>query len=348
MKSSSSSSSTSTCSSTISQDLSASYQNQQDFGYQDAMGKLLNDYVKVIPGGILMFFPSYALMLKLVQRWKMTKQWFSIQKTKEIFMEPRQTGKEFDLILEKYKKTILNPITNGAIMLAVYRGKVSEGIDFSNENARAVLAVGIPYPNVKELQVQLKRQYQDTKSQIDRKLVNGTSWYQLQAFRALNQALGRCIRHREDYGVILLIDSRHRQGIHVRHLSKWIRPHVQEFTQASKSVQEVQHFFQRIEKTHFFSKRQQFLAAAATTTTTTTAAAAAITIETNTKPIELKYETTTPTMSTTTIPSSSSPMGMSVNSYMAATAVSKAKARKKNIHNTNAKSQYFSIFQKKN
>lgn len=33
------------------------------------------------------------------------------------------------------------------------RGKVSEGLDFSDDNARAVVTIGIPFPNVKDLQV---------------------------------------------------------------------------------------------------------------------------------------------------------------------------------------------------
>ena len=42
---------------------------------------------------------------------------------------------------------------NGALMLAVCRGKVSEGLDFADNNARAVVCVGIPFPNFKDTQV---------------------------------------------------------------------------------------------------------------------------------------------------------------------------------------------------
>ena len=38
-------------------------------------------------------------------------------------------------------------------MIAVCRGKVSEGIDFADNQARAVITLGIPYPNFKDLQV---------------------------------------------------------------------------------------------------------------------------------------------------------------------------------------------------
>ena len=40
----------------------------------------------------------------------------------------------------------------GALFLAVCRGKVSEGLDFADDNARGVLVVGVPYPNAMDNQ----------------------------------------------------------------------------------------------------------------------------------------------------------------------------------------------------
>uniref|UniRef100_K3X4V5 Helicase ATP-binding domain-containing protein n=1 Tax=Globisporangium ultimum (strain ATCC 200006 / CBS 805.95 / DAOM BR144) TaxID=431595 RepID=K3X4V5_GLOUD len=232
-------------------DLSATFKNQQEFRYQDSMGQLLLQYVNVIPGGVLMFFPSYSLMDKLVTRWQQTGVWAKVDAVKTMFSEPRKAGKDFDALLDDYKYVVANAgagrsgTKTGAVFLAVYRGKVSEGIDFANDNARAVLCVGIPFPNVKELQVSLKRQYQNEKSQVDKKLVNGAVWYQLQAFRALNQALGRCIRHRKDYGAILLIDSRHRFQAHTKSLSKWLRPFIQEVENSELCLPYFTEFFER-------------------------------------------------------------------------------------------------------
>lgn len=42
--------------------------------------------------------------------------------------------------------------------------------------------------------------------------------------RALNQAVGRCIRHKGDYGAILLLDHRFTQLPKLRKLSGWWAP----------------------------------------------------------------------------------------------------------------------------
>lgn len=42
---------------------------------------------------------------------------------------------------------------NGAVVLAVCRGKVSEGLDFADNYGRLVIAVGIPYPAFNNPQV---------------------------------------------------------------------------------------------------------------------------------------------------------------------------------------------------
>jgi Fanconi anemia group J protein len=34
--------------------------------------------------------------------------------------------------------------------------------------------------------------------------MNGSDWYDSQAYRALNQALGRCIRHKNDWGALFV------------------------------------------------------------------------------------------------------------------------------------------------
>lgn len=49
----------------------------------------------------------------------------------------------------------------GAVLFAVCRGKISEGLDFSDNRARAVIITGIPYPPIFDPRVTLKKEYLD-------------------------------------------------------------------------------------------------------------------------------------------------------------------------------------------
>lgn len=54
------------------------------------------------------------------------------------------------------------------------------------------------------------------------KTLSGAEWYNQQAHRAVNQAIGRVIRHRHDYGAVLLLDYRFAERNNRDGLSKWL------------------------------------------------------------------------------------------------------------------------------
>lgn len=60
--------------------------------------------------------------------------------------------------------------------------QVSEGLDFADNNARAVIIVGIPFPAVKDPKVEEKKKYNDAGMRTQQ-LLSGDDWYHLQAFR---------------------------------------------------------------------------------------------------------------------------------------------------------------------
>ena len=96
--------------------------------------------------------------------------------------------------------------------MGVCRGRISEGLDFSDKAARCVIIVGIPYPQVTDPKIILKKSYLDnqkTLSEENKESLSGSKWYNQQATRAVNQAIGRVIRHVQDYGAILLMDERY-------------------------------------------------------------------------------------------------------------------------------------------
>ncbi len=110
----------------------------------------------------------------------------------------------------------------GALLFCVCRGKVSEGIDFPNQLCRAVVFVGIPFPNVMDHTVKAKK---DHLTKIRKMCPNynfsGDMWYENNTFRAVSQAIGRVIRHINDFGSIYLLDTRFNFPSYRAHLPKW-------------------------------------------------------------------------------------------------------------------------------
>ncbi|KAF7722068.1 Fanconi anemia group J protein [Apophysomyces ossiformis] len=219
------------------------YAEMEKFQYRDEVGN-----ARSIPFGILCFVPSYSVMDKMIDRWKATGLYDKIDKQKYIFTEPKTAGKKaFDAILQTFYnriQTIQDQGTmdgrDGALMLAVYRGRASEGIDFSDNYCRAVVALSIPFPHARNIQVNLKREYNNRKNRENPAYLSSDEWYCTQAYRAINQALGRCIRHRQDWGAIILLEERFSERRHVDGLSKWLRglcvTHTGEFEAAMDSL----------------------------------------------------------------------------------------------------------------
>lgn len=56
-------------------------------------------------------------------------------------------------------------------------------------------------------------------------VLSGSEWYAAQGYRALNQALGRCIRHRSDWGAIILAEARfvEQPERYLSGISRWLR-----------------------------------------------------------------------------------------------------------------------------
>ncbi|CAG06504.1 unnamed protein product, partial [Tetraodon nigroviridis] len=179
--------------------LCATFQQAETYTFQDEVGALLLHVCQVMTKGVLCFLPSYKTYYDAIKH-----------------CEER----------------------DGALLIAVCRGKVSEGLDFTDDNARAVVTIGIPFPNIKDLQVELKMKYNDHHAR-SRGLLSGHRWYEIQAYRALNQALGRCIRHRNDWGALILVDERYKNNPnkYITGLSKWVRQLVQHHDTFSNAMQ---------------------------------------------------------------------------------------------------------------
>ena len=52
-------------------------------------------------------------------------------------------------------------MNTGALLLSVVGGRMSEGINFSDDLGRCVLMIGLPYPNIKSVELQQKMKFMD-------------------------------------------------------------------------------------------------------------------------------------------------------------------------------------------
>ncbi|CAG2066243.1 unnamed protein product, partial [Timema podura] len=78
--------------------------------------------------------------------------------------------------------------------------------------------------------------------------LSGSAWYQLEASRAVNQAVGRVIRHANDYGAILLCDTRFDNPTFKKELSVWLQPFIKTFKNFGEITKDVSCFFRAAAK----------------------------------------------------------------------------------------------------
>ena len=76
-----------------------------------------------------------------------------------------------------------------------------------------VIIVGIPLPNIFDPYVIIKREILEKKE---------PKWLDKVSLRAVNQAVGRVIRHAKDYGAIILIERRYEWRSYNCLISKWL------------------------------------------------------------------------------------------------------------------------------
>ena len=81
-----------------------------------------------------------------------------IYERKNIYFEKKDSS-DFANVLDRYMKDAQSE--KGALLCALIRGKISEGLDFSHKKCRAVVLVGVPYPYSKDVKVTAKMQYLD-------------------------------------------------------------------------------------------------------------------------------------------------------------------------------------------
>ena len=122
--------------------ISSKFEVRSDPAVVRNYGNLLLETSKVVPDGIVCFFPSYLYMESIVAMWNEMGLLNEVLKYKLVFIETPDSI-ETTLALDNYRTAC--DTGRGAVLLSVARGKVSEGIDFDHNYGRAVIMFGVPY-----------------------------------------------------------------------------------------------------------------------------------------------------------------------------------------------------------
>lgn len=175
-------------------------------------GSLLIEFSKITPDGMVVFFPSYLYMESIISMWQSMGVLDEVWKYKLILVETPD-AQETSLALETYRKACSNG--RGAVLLSVARGKVSEGIDFDHHYGRTVLMIGIPFQYTESRILKARLEFLRDHFQI-----RENDFLSFDAMRHAAQCLGRVLRGKDDYGIMVLADRRFnsKRG----QLPKWI------------------------------------------------------------------------------------------------------------------------------
>jgi chromosome transmission fidelity protein 1 len=156
-------------------------------------------------------------------RWRETGLEKQLMQKKRVFWEARDAS-DCDTALKLYQAHLRSSAVSGAVIFCVVGGKLSEGINFGDELARCVVVMGLPYPDLSDPELKERLMHADRRAgtcisagsgsssnggQIPAMGPAGREMYSNMCMQAVNQCVGRAIRHAGDYSAVLLVDARY-------------------------------------------------------------------------------------------------------------------------------------------
>ncbi|KAK3069157.1 ATP-dependent DNA helicase chl1 [Teratosphaeriaceae sp. CCFEE 6253] len=186
------------------------------------IGQALLALAPVVQGGLVVFLPSYGFLDQVATCWRNDSITARLDTLKPVFWDSRSEPAE--ATFKTYSHAIATS-GKGAILLSVIGGKLSEGINFADDLGRCVVVVGLPFPNLETPEWKAKMQYIEDKAAARGELKGKASREHAEnvCMRAVNQAIGRVIRHKDDWASIVLMDSRYTQKRISQKLPGWIK-----------------------------------------------------------------------------------------------------------------------------
>ncbi|XP_055549308.1 ATP-dependent DNA helicase DDX11 [Wyeomyia smithii] len=217
------------------------YNNRQSKDLLNELTSTLINICQVVPNGVVCFFSSYDYLEQFYSNLQESSKLARLEERKRVFREPRGSG-NIDKVLVEYSHAarISCGKQTGALMLSVVGGKLSEGLNFSDELGRCVVVVGLPYPNRTSPELVERMRY------LDRTLKPsaGSEYYENLCMKAVNQCIGRAVRHIRDYASVVLLDTRYCSSEKIRNkLPLWISENLQCFERYGQAHGSLVKFF---------------------------------------------------------------------------------------------------------
>ncbi|KIY70584.1 DNA repair helicase [Cylindrobasidium torrendii FP15055 ss-10] len=210
------------------------------------LGQTIANIVNIAPSGFIVFFPSYQFLNTAKEIWKGSGHLERFGKKKPVFFEPTEST-SVDSVMAEYAASVR--AGKGALLFAVIGAKLSEGLNFADDLARCVAVVGLPFPNLGSPELQERMKYV---KRLDEKM-NGTKrpgqkdaaaeLFENMCMNAVNQSIGRAIRHKDDWAALILLDKRYAGGAIRGKLPGWIAKEVTVASTFGQAVQGLGAFF---------------------------------------------------------------------------------------------------------
>ncbi|ORY25857.1 hypothetical protein BCR39DRAFT_279272 [Naematelia encephala] len=198
--------------------ISSRFEVRNDPAVVRNFGSILVDMSRVVPDGIVAFFPSYLYMESIVSAWYDMGILSEVWKHKLLFVETPD-AMETSIALKNYREACNNG--RGAVLLSVARGKVSEGIDFDHHYGRAVIMFGIPYQYTESRILKARLEFLR-----DNYRIKENEFLTFDAMRHAAQCVGRVLRGKTDWGLMVFADQRFARKDKREKLPRWIDQYI--------------------------------------------------------------------------------------------------------------------------
>ncbi|TXT12554.1 uncharacterized protein COLE_02964 [Cutaneotrichosporon oleaginosum] len=198
--------------------ISSRFEVRNDPAVVRNFGSILIELSKTVPDGVVAFFPSYLYMESIVSAWYDMGILSEVWKHKLLFVETPD-AMETSIALKNYREACNNG--RGAVLLSVARGKVSEGIDFDHNYGRAVIMFGIPYQYTESRILKARLEFLR-----DNHRVRENDYLTFDAMRHAAQCVGRVLRGKTDWGLMVFADKRFARQDKRSKLPRWINQYI--------------------------------------------------------------------------------------------------------------------------